>query len=34
MHKWAVEQLKKIIIKKKVLYLFSIYDEVDGPTDQ
>ena len=31
MHKWVVEQLEK---KKKVLYLFSNYDEVDGPADQ
>jgi len=28
-HKWVVEQLKK-----KVLYLFSNYDEVDDPADQ
>ena len=28
-HKWVVEQLKK-----KVLYLFFNYDEVDGPADQ
>jgi len=30
MHKWVVEQLKK----KKDLYLFSNFDEVDGPADQ
>ena len=28
-HEWVVEQLKK-----KVLYLFSNYDEVDDPADQ
>ena len=29
MHKWVVEQLKK-----KVLYLFSNYHEVDDPADE
>ena len=29
MHKWVIEQFEK-----KVLYLFSNYDEVDAPAEQ